>query len=122
MLEWAGYEYPTYGGKGADGVLQPYVDSYKKPTYTFLTSDDQALGKVRGGFSPDLVHPCVSYVQDWVDLGYIQPFDTSLLTNFGDLNPSLRRGRADRRQAVLHPRGLGFLVGAVPRRQGRAGR
>lgn len=89
VFEWAGYEYPAYGGKGAAGVLQPYVDTYGKPTYSFLTSDDQALGKVRAGFQPDIVHPCVSYVQDWVDLGYAQPWDTSLLTNFDSLNPAL---------------------------------
>jgi len=87
ILEWAGYEYPTLGGKG--GPLQPYVDQYGKPKYAFLTSDDQALGKVRAGVTPDIVHPCVSYVKDWVDLGYIQPWDTSLMPNFKDLNPSL---------------------------------
>jgi spermidine/putrescine transport system substrate-binding protein len=89
VLEWAGYEYPAYGGKGAAGVLQPYVDSYGTPKYTFLTSDDQALGKARAGFRADIVHPCVSYVQDWVDLGYVQEWDTSLLTNFDKLNPAL---------------------------------
>jgi spermidine/putrescine transport system substrate-binding protein len=89
VLEWAGYEYPTYGGKGATGVLQPYVDQNGKPTYTFLTSDDQALGKARAGSKYDLVHPCVSYVKDWVDLGYVQEWDTSLLTNFDKLNPAL---------------------------------
>ena len=47
-----------------------------------LTSDDQALAKVRAGSTPDIVHPCVSYVKDWVDLGYVQPWDTSLLKNF----------------------------------------
>ena len=34
VLEWAGYEYPTYGGKGPTGVLQPYVDKYGKPKFT----------------------------------------------------------------------------------------
>ena len=92
ILEWAGYEYPTYGGKGPTGVLQGYVDTYKAPKYTFLTSDDQALAKARAGSTPDIVHPCVSYVKDWVDLGYIQPWDTSLLKNFGDLNPALVKG------------------------------
>ena len=108
VLEWAGYEYPTYGGKGTNGVLEPYVTSAKKPSYTFLTSDDQALGKVRGGFKPDIVHPCVSYVQDWVDLDYIQPWDTSLLTSFDDLNPSLvEGGKIDGKQYFI-PADWGF--------------
>jgi spermidine/putrescine-binding protein len=102
VLEWAGYEYPTYGGKGAKGVLQGYVDKYEAPKYTFLTSDDQALSKVRAGSKPDLVHPCVSYVKDWVDLGYVQPWDTSLLTNFKDLNPSLvEGGKVDGKQYFI---------------------
>lgn len=52
-----------------------------KPTHSFLTSDDRALGTVCVGLQPDIVHLCVSYVQDWVDLGYAQPWDTSLLTS-----------------------------------------
>ncbi|HSE80385.1 MAG TPA: hypothetical protein VLA87_01685, partial [Gaiellaceae bacterium] len=55
VFEWAGYEYPAYGGK--NGVLKPYVDQRGKPKFTFLTSDDQALGKVRAGYRPDMVHP-----------------------------------------------------------------
>src|SRR5262245_45484721 len=89
VLEWAGYEYPAYGGKGATGVLGPYVEKYGKPTYTFLTSDDQALGKARAGSKFDIVHPCVSYAKDWVDLGYVQPWDTSLLSHFSSLHPTL---------------------------------
>lgn len=108
VLEWAGYEYPTYGGKGAKGVLQPYVDSYKKPTYTFLTSDDQALGKARAGSKFDIVHPCVSYVKDWVDLGYIQPWDTSLMTNFASLNPSLAEGGKIDGEQYFIPADWGF--------------
>ena len=108
VLEWAGYEYPTYGGKGATGVLQPYVDKYGKPKYTFLTSDDQALGKVRAGFKPDIVHPCVSYVQDWVNLDAVQPWDTSLLTNFDSLNPSLvKNAQVDGKQYFI-PADWGF--------------
>lgn len=90
VFEWAGYEYPTYGGEG--GALQPYVDAYGKPSYSFLTSDDQALGKVRAGFAPDVIHPCKSYIPDWVAMEYIQPWDTSLLKNFSQLNPALVEG------------------------------
>lgn len=108
VLEWAGYEYPAYGGEGAGGVLQPYVDAYGVPKYTFLTSDDQALGKVRAGFKPDVVHPCVSYVKDWVDLGAIQPWDPALLTNYAALNPSLaENGKIDGAQYFI-PADWGF--------------
>jgi spermidine/putrescine-binding protein len=102
VFEWAGYEHPTYGGLGA------YVDAYGVPQYTFLTSDDQALGKVRAGFKPDIVHPCFSYVKDWVDLGYVQPWDTSLLTNWKDVNPSFQaNGQIDGQQYFI-PADWGF--------------
>jgi spermidine/putrescine-binding protein len=102
VFEWAGYEHPTYGG------LTEYVDQYGVPQYTFLTSDDQALGKVRAGFKPDIVHPCVSYVNDWVTLGAVQPWDTSLLTNFPDLNPALvENGKIDGKQYFI-PADWGF--------------
>ena len=90
VFEWAGYEYPTYGGK--KGALNQYVSEYGKPKFTFLTSDDQALGKVRAGYRPDLVHPCVDYLQQWVEMGTVQPWDTSLMTNFGDLEDPLVKG------------------------------
>src|SRR5262245_39094557 len=78
VFEWAGYEYPTYGGK--NGALAPYIDQYGKPKYVFLTSDDQALGKVRAGYRPDTVHPCVDYTGQWVEMGVVQPWDTSLMS------------------------------------------
>jgi spermidine/putrescine transport system substrate-binding protein len=86
VFEWAGYEWPTYK------PLKPYVARYGKPKTTFLTSDDQALAKVRAGFRPDLVHPCIGYTQDWVDLGVVQPWDTSELTNFKSLIPAAVQG------------------------------
>jgi spermidine/putrescine-binding protein len=106
VFEWAGYEYPAYGGK--DGVLKPYVDQRGKPKFTFLTSDDQALGKVRAGYSPDMVHPCVDYVGNWVEMGVVQPWDTSLITNFADLEaPLVQGGQIDGQQYFL-PADWGF--------------
>ncbi len=46
VFEWAGYELPTYVG------VKAYAKTYPKPKYTFLTSDDQALSKVRAGSGP----------------------------------------------------------------------
>jgi len=102
VFEWAGYEAPTYGGLG------DYLAAYPKPQYTFLTSDDQALGKVRAGFKPDVVHPCVSYTKDWVDLGFVQPWDTALLTNWKDVNPAfIPGGQVDGKQYFI-PADWGF--------------
>jgi spermidine/putrescine transport system substrate-binding protein len=99
-FEWAGNEYPTYGGKG--GPLQGYVDQYGVPQYTFLTSDEQALSKVLSGFKPDIVHPCANYTPSWIDGGFIQPWDTSVLSNFPDLLPAvLTAGKFDGKQYFM---------------------
>jgi spermidine/putrescine transport system substrate-binding protein len=106
VFEWAGYEYPTYGGKG--GPLQPYVDKYGKPKFTFLTSDDQALGKVRAGYKPDIVHPCVDYAGNWVEMGAIQPWDPALIPSFKDLEPALVKGGQIDGQQYFIPADWGF--------------
>jgi spermidine/putrescine transport system substrate-binding protein len=102
VFEWAGYEIKP--------LWRPYAKSFpdEKPKFSFLTSDDQALSKVRAGFRADLVHPCVGYVQDWVRLGAIQPFDPELLSNYNDLNPSmLKAGQVDGQQYFI-PADWGF--------------
>ena len=102
VFEWAGYEWPTYK------PLKPYVTQYGKPKTSFLTSDDQALAKVRAGFRPDLVHPCIGYTQDWVNLGVVQPWDTSELTNFKSLIPAaVQGGQVDGKQYFI-PADWGF--------------
>ena len=118
MFEWAGYEYPAYGGK--DGVLKPYVDEYGKPKFTFLTSDDQALGKVRAGYRPDMVHPCVDYTGNWVEMGVVQPWDPSLISNFVDLEePLVKGGQIDGQQYFI-PADWGFSSPLYRAGQGRA--
>lgn len=102
VFEWAGYELPA--------LWKPYQTEFPgtKPDFQFLTSDDQALSKVRAGFQMDLVHPCVGYVKDWADLGAVQPFDTSLLSNFPDLNPAhVKAGQIDGQQYFI-PLDWGF--------------
>jgi spermidine/putrescine transport system substrate-binding protein len=83
VFDWAGYELPELWAE----YRQQYPD--QKPKFTFLTGSPQAFSKVRAGFSPDLTHPCNAYIQNFVDLGVMQPFDTSRLSHFGELNPSM---------------------------------
>ena len=89
-------------------MLQRYVDTYRKPTYTFLTSDDQALGKVRAGFTPDIIHPCVDYTGQWVELDVIQPWDPALIPNFADCLPPLVQGGQVDGQQYFIPVDWGF--------------
>ncbi len=102
VFEWAGYELKP--------LWKPYAAQFpnQKPHFTFLTSDDEALAKVRAGYRPDVVHPCVGYVRDWVDLGVVQPWDTSLMPSFKQLDPTkVAAGQIDGKQYFV-PLDWGF--------------
>jgi len=70
-----------------------YVDKYGADslTYTAFPSDDIAVNRVAAGTQFDLMHPCISYVKDWTNAGLIQPFDTSLLKNWSQLDPNVTK-------------------------------
>ena len=47
----------------------------------------------------DLMHPCIENVQDYVNSGLVQPWDTSLLPSYKNLNPALtERGMVNGQQ------------------------
>jgi spermidine/putrescine transport system substrate-binding protein len=103
ILEYAGYEVPD--------LWKPYAERFpdEKPSYNFFASDQEALGKVAAGQRGDLVHPCSGFIPDFVRSGAIQPWDTSLLTNFRDLNPALVDvGQVDGEQYFI-PLDWGFI-------------
>ena len=90
------------------------------PKFILFENDDAGFTKVASGTTYDIVHPCAYRFQDYVDLGAMQPWDTSLIPNFSAAEPRAGEGGSDRRPAVLHRRGLGLHRAALPRGQGRA--
>lgn len=62
-----------------------------KPTYTLFGSDDEAFQKVASGFKADVVHPCAQMVSKYRDAGLIEPWDTSKIPDFGDINPAFMK-------------------------------
>lgn len=82
IFTWGGYDiaelYTNYEAK--NGVL---------PNFSIFGGTEEALTKMRGGFTPDVVHPCNSGLKRWVDTGMFQPIDTSRLSNWGDVLPEL---------------------------------
>jgi spermidine/putrescine transport system substrate-binding protein len=103
ILEYAGYE--------PQDLWQPYAARFpdEKPTYSFFASDQEALGKVAAGVEADLMHPCSGFIPDFVRSGKVQPWETSLLTNFSDLNPALVEvGQVDGEQYFV-PLDWGFI-------------
>lgn len=82
IFTWGGYDipeiYPGYEAK--NGAL---------PNFAIFGGTEEALTKMRGGFTPDVAHPCNSGLKRWVDTGMFQPIDTSRLSNWGDVMPEL---------------------------------
>ena len=82
VFDWAGFEDP--------GLHQAYIDKYgASPQYSFYADDDEAFQKVVSGFKPDIAHPCSQMISKYRDAGLIEPWDTSKLTAFKDLDPAL---------------------------------
>ncbi|MBN1583229.1 MAG: extracellular solute-binding protein [Anaerolineae bacterium] len=82
-LEWAGYEQPVFWQQFADKHPDVEVE------YTFFADDPEAFAKLQSGFKADLVHPNVSWLKLYVDNDLLQPIDTSKLSNWPGIIPSL---------------------------------
>ncbi|WP_339816714.1 ABC transporter substrate-binding protein [Paracoccus marcusii] len=75
VFDWAGFEEPS--------IFQTYVDKHgDSPTYAFYGDDDEAFQKVASGFKADVIHPCSQMVGKYRDAGLIEPWDTSRIPNF----------------------------------------
>jgi len=91
ILEWQGYEAngteaQTYGMLAGKNYTDKFgADGLK---YTYIKNDTQAVNKARQ-IQFDVLHPCIENLQDYVNGGLVQPWDTSLLPSFKNLNPVL---------------------------------
>jgi spermidine/putrescine transport system substrate-binding protein len=84
VLDWAGYE-----NDGGQPMFAAYVKKYpnNKPQFTYMTNEADALAKMQSGFRPDLFRPYVGWVKYFATSGLVEPWDTSLISNFSHLNP-----------------------------------
>lgn len=79
---WAGYELPQ--------LHQMFIDKYgADAVITFFGDEEEALAKIRAGYSPSLAHPCSASIGRWRDAGVLRPFDVGRLKNWPDLLPEL---------------------------------
>lgn len=92
ILEWGGYEAagtkPQTNGliAGKGYTAQFGGDSI---TYSYITNDDQGLQKATIDGPFDIMHPYHESIPDYISRGLVQPWDTSLLPSFSQLNPYL---------------------------------
>ena len=83
VFDWAGYEDPEF--------FKDYTAKYgDAPTYAFFGDEEEAFQKLRSGFRADLAHPCSQSVSKWIEAGLLEPFDTSRIPRWKDLEPSFR--------------------------------
>ncbi|MEP6973351.1 MAG: substrate-binding domain-containing protein [Actinomycetota bacterium] len=90
--EWAGYD--------TKWLFADYTKAgYPDPKFSFLVNTEGALAKTAAGFEWDITHPESGYIQDYLNMGVLQPWDTSLIPNFAKLNPVLEQsGQIDGKQ------------------------
>lgn len=83
VFTWSGYE--------EEGLNQPYKRKYGElPNFSFFGDEEEAFAKIRAGFKPDISMPCSYKIPEWSDAGILQPIDTSRLSVWGDIIPSLK--------------------------------
>jgi spermidine/putrescine-binding protein len=83
FFTWAGYELPEF--------VPAYIDKHGgPPNYTLFGEEEEALQKMRAGFTPDIAHPCVNSVSRWRDAGIIEPIDMSRLKNWPNVWENLQ--------------------------------
>jgi spermidine/putrescine transport system substrate-binding protein len=116
VFDWSGYgNGDYYPGKERTFLWQQYADQTgDTPQFVLFENDDAAYTKaVAGTVNFDVVHPCGYKYRDWVDLGAVQPWDTSLIPNFQQLNPKLEvSGMVDGKQYFI-PLDWGFIAPIV---------
>jgi len=80
----------TWGGYNTPELFEEYIAKHgEEPRYATYGSAEEAMNKLRSGFVPDVVHPCISDVPRWSGTGMFQPIDTSRLSNWPSMLPEL---------------------------------
>jgi len=116
VFDWSGYgNGDYYPDKERLALWQQYADATgDTPQFILFANDDAGYTKAATGAARfDVVHPCFYKYRDWVDLGAVQPWDTSLISNFSSLNPKLQeQGVLDGKQYFI-PLDWGFIAPIV---------
>ena len=87
-------DHPTvfvWGGYEEEGFHAEYDRKYgEPPNFSAFGDEEEAFAKMRAGFNPEIVMACSYKVGIWRDAGIISPIDTSRLSHWGDIIPSLK--------------------------------
>lgn len=82
VFDYPGFEDAAFHSK--------YVEQHgASPSFAFFGDEEEAFQKLRSGFRADVSHVCAGSVTKWVASGILDPWDTSRITAYGDLNADL---------------------------------
>ena len=82
VFDYPGFEDPAYHSN----YVAAHGDS---PTFSFFGDEEEAFQKIVAGFEADVTHVCAGSVTKWIESGIIEPWDTSLITEWDNLNRDL---------------------------------
>ena len=81
----------TFEGWDAKLHHLEYHNKYGEyPNFSIFGDEEEAFAKIMAGAQYDVLHPCSYKVRIWRDAGIIQPIDTSMLSHWDEVIPSLK--------------------------------
>ncbi|MFQ1701239.1 extracellular solute-binding protein [Loktanella agnita] len=82
VFDYSGFENPDFH--------QAYIEAHgDSPSFAFFGDEDEAFQKIRAGFKADVAHICAGSVSKWSESGILEPWDTSKITAYDDLDSNL---------------------------------
>ena len=83
VFTWEGWEVPELHGA--------YIEKHgESANFAIFADEEEAFAKMRAGFKVDITQPCTYKIPMWYDAGILEPIDTSRLSNWPDITPSLK--------------------------------
>lgn len=84
VFTWADYDQAMFH--------QAFIDEHGgSPEFSLFAEEEEALQKLRSGFTPDIAHPCTSSVARWKEAGLLKPIDTGRIAAWDDIFPTFKK-------------------------------
>lgn len=105
VFDYSGFEDPAFHTKYAE-------KNGDQPSFAFFGEEDEALQKLVSGFKADVSHVCAGSVKKWEASGIIEPWDTSKITEFAQLDSNLLGNDVAAESAYFIPTDFGSTATA----------
>lgn len=82
VFDYSGFEDPAFHAR--------YLETHGvSPTFAFFGDEEEAFQKLNAGFRADVSHLCAGSVTKWAESGIIEPWDTSRIDEYANLDAAL---------------------------------